>query len=546
MNEQNKENNYQLKHITDIASSLNINPDDVLCYGKYKAKIDIDIDKLQPNGKLILMTAITPTKAGEGKTTMSIGLADALNKIGKKASLALRQPSLGPVFGIKGGATGGGMAEIIPMEDINLHFTGDIHAITSAHNLISAILENHIFQGNTLQIDESSITWKRCVDMCDRSLKYDKENPITKRRTFMITAASEVMATFCMASSISDLKKRIANIVLAKNVNGKYITVKDLQADGAVVALLKEAFKPNLAQTKEATPTFIHGGPFANIAHGCNSVVATKMALHYSDFVVSEAGFAADLGAEKFLNIKCQSANLKPSLAVLVATVRALKLHGGCDYDDLGKPDLKTLQAGFCNMDKHLENLAKFGLDVVVVINQFKTDSDEELACIANYLASKNIDASISTAYANGALGSVALANLVIQKIENSKTNYKPLYQSSLSLKDKMLTIAKEIYGADGVEYTEAAESELASISKNGFDNLPVCVSKTQNSLSDNGKLLGRPTGFTVKISNVKLCNGAGFVVMVAGTLMDMPGLPTEPRSNFISVDDNGKIRGVV
>ncbi len=540
--------------IKDVAASIGIDEDDLELYGKYKAKISdelIERSKNNPDGKLILVTAINPTPAGEGKTTTSVGLGEAFGKLGKKAIIALREPSLGPCFGIKGGAAGGGYAQVVPMEDLNLHFTGDFHAITSANNLLAAILDNHIQQGNELGIDPRQIVWKRCMDMNDRVLRNivvglgAKTDGMVREDHFVITVASEIMAILCLADDMADLKRRLGRIIVAYSFDGKPVTADDLKATGAMAALLKDALKPNLIQTLEHTPAFVHGGPFANIAHGCNSVRATKTALKLADYVVTEAGFGADLGAEKFFDIKCRKAGLKPDAVVLVATVRALKYNGGVPKDKLSEENLDALKAGIVNLEKHIENLHKFGVPVVVTLNSFITDTKAETDFIEQFCKERDCEFALSEVWEKGGEGGIALANKVLETLETKKSDFKLLYDDSLSLKEKIETVAREIYGADGVTYSPAAERELKRITELGMSNLPVCMAKTQYSLSDDAKKLGRPSGFTINVREVYVSAGAGFVVAVNGSIMIMPGLGKSPAAYGIDVDDNGKITGL-
>ena len=542
----------KLLHISKIAEKLGLTEDDYDQYGKYKAKLDFNLLNKFANkedGKLVLVTAITPTPAGEGKSTVSVGLTQALNKLGYNSLAALREPSLGPVFGIKGGATGGGYSQVVPMEDINLHFTGDLHAIGVAHNLISAVIDNHIKFGNQLNIDITKITWKRVLDMNDRSLRHTviglggSASGIPRENSFQITVASEIMASLCLASSLKDLKERISKIIFGYDVTGKPLTVADLKITGAVAALLKDAIKPNLVQTLENTPVLIHGGPFANIAHGCNSLIATKLALKLGDYVITEAGFAADLGAEKFLDIKCRQGNLSPKCVVIVATVRALKHHGGAK--ELGIENLEALSKGLENLDKHIENMKKFNLPVVVAMNRFLTDTEAEFDLIRNRCKEQGVPVALCDVWARGGEGGIDLAKLVVKAVENNKEEYKPLYSLDLTPAQKIETIVKEIYGGDGVVFSAAAKKTLAVIEKNGYNNLPICVSKTQKSLSDNANLLGRPTGFTVTINEVKIAAGAGFIIAMAGDIIDMPGLPKVPAAEMIDIDEFGKITGL-
>ncbi|WP_294703405.1 formate--tetrahydrofolate ligase [uncultured Fusobacterium sp.] len=542
----------KIENIIEIARKIGLTEDDIEQYGKYKAKVNLDVLKKLENkkdGKLVLVTAITPTPAGEGKSTVTVGLTQALNKLGKSSIAALREPSLGPVFGMKGGATGGGYAQVIPMEDINLHFTGDLHAIGVAHNLIAACIDNHINSGNALNIDLTKITWKRVVDMNDRALREiviglgGKANGVPRESSFQITVASEIMAALCLANSLMDLKEKIRNMVFGYSREGKALTVGDLKIEGAVTALLKEALKPNLVQTLENTPVFIHGGPFANIAHGCNSILATKLALKLSDYTITEAGFAADLGAEKFLDIKCRKGNLKPNCVVIVATVRALKHHGGAK--ELSEENLEALEKGIANLDKHIENMKKYNLPVVVAINRFVSDTEKELELIDKHCKELDVPVALCEVWAKGGEGGIALAKEVMAQLEKEVDNYTPLYSLDLSIKDKIETIAKEIYGADGVEFSSGAKKMLKTIDELGYGNFPVCMSKTQKSLSDNAALIGRPTGFTVTINELRISAGAGFIVAMAGDIIDMPGLPKKPAAELIDIDENGKIEGL-
>lgn len=542
----------KIQNIMEIAKKIGLSEDSIEQYGKYKAKVNLEVLKeleAKKDGKLILVTAITPTPAGEGKSTVTVGLTQALNRLGKSSIAALREPSLGPVFGMKGGATGGGYSQVIPMEDINLHFTGDLHAIGVAHNLIAACIDNHINSGNTLNIDLTKITWKRVVDMNDRALRDvviglgGKANGIPRESSFQITVASEIMAALCLANSLMDLKDKIKNMVFGYSRDGKALTVGELKIEGAVTALLKEALKPNLVQTLENTPVFIHGGPFANIAHGCNSILATKLALKLSDYAITEAGFAADLGAEKFLDIKCRKGNLKPNCVVIVATVRALKHHGG--LKELSEESLEALEKGITNLDKHIENMKKYGLPVVVAINRFVSDTDRELKYIEEHCKKQEVPVALCDVWAKGGEGGIDLANQVLEQIEKGKDEYKPLYSLELSIKEKIELIAKEIYGAEGVEFSSGAKKMLKTIDELGYGKLPVCMSKTQKSLSDNASLIGRPTGFTVTINELRISAGAGFIVAMAGDIIDMPGLPKKPAAELIDIDENGKIEGL-
>lgn len=540
--------------IKDVAASIGIKEDDLELYGKYKAKISdelINRTKENPDGKLILVTAINPTPAGEGKTTTSVGLGEAFGRLGKKALIALREPSLGPCFGIKGGAAGGGYAQVVPMEDLNLHFTGDFHAITSANNLLAALLDNHIQQGNELGIDPRQIVWKRCMDMNDRVLRNivvglgSKMDGMVREDHFVITVASEIMAILCLADDMADLKKRLGRIIVAYTFDGKPVTADDLQATGSMAALLKDALKPNLIQTLEHTPAIVHGGPFANIAHGCNSVRATKTALKLADYVITEAGFGADLGAEKFFDIKCRMAGLKPDAVVLVATIRALKYNGGVPKDELSAENLDALKAGIVNLEKHIENLHKFGVPVVVTLNSFVTDTKAETDFVEQFCKERGCEFALSEVWEKGGEGGIDLANKVLDIIEHKESNFKVLYDDSLSLKEKIETVAKEIYGADGVTYSPAAERELKRITDLGMGDFPVCMAKTQYSLSDDAKKLGRPSGFKINVREVYASAGAGFVVAVNGSIMTMPGLSKKPAAYGIDVDDNGVITGL-
>ena len=540
--------------IKDVAASIGIKEDDLELYGKYKAKISdelINRTKKNPDGKLILVTAINPTPAGEGKTTTSVGLGEAFGRLGKKALIALREPSLGPCFGIKGGAAGGGYAQVVPMEDLNLHFTGDFHAITSANNLLAALLDNHIQQGNELGIDPRQIVWKRCMDMNDRVLRNivvglgSKMDGMVREDHFVITVASEIMAILCLADDMADLKKRLGRIIVAYTFDGKPVTADDLQATGSMAALLKDALKPNLIQTLEHTPAIVHGGPFANIAHGCNSVRATKTALKLADYVITEAGFGADLGAEKFFDIKCRMAGLKPDAVVLVATIRALKYNGGVPKDELSSENLDALKAGIVNLEKHIENLHKFGVPVVVTLNSFVTDTKAETDFVEQFCKERGCEFALSEVWEKGGEGGIDLANKVLETIEHKESNFKVLYDDSLSLKEKIETVAKEIYGADGVTYSPASERELKRITDLGMGDFPVCMAKTQYSLSDDAKKLGRPSGFKINVREVYASAGAGFVVAVNGSIMTMPGLSKKPAAYGIDVDDNGVITGL-
>ncbi len=540
--------------VTEIAKKLSVDQDDLEFYGKYKAKLPLSlVDKYsdRPDGKLILVTAINPTPAGEGKTTVTVGLGEAMNKIEKNAVIALREPSMGPVFGIKGGAAGGGYAQVIPMEDINLHFTGDMHAITSANNLLCAIIDNHIQQGNELSIDPRRILLKRCLDMNDRALRNviiglgGKVNGVPREDGFMITVASEVMAILCLASDIDDLKIRLGKILVAYSYDGKPIYAKDLKAVGAMAALLKDAIKPNLVQTLENTPALMHGGPFANIAHGCNSVTATKLGLKLADYCITEAGFGADLGAEKFLDIKCRYAGLKPSCVVIVATIRALKYNGGVAKSDLKYENTEALKKGIVNLQTHIENMKKYGVPVVVAINRFNTDTDDEIKIIEDFCEEHDVLVSLTEVFANGGDGGVDLAKKVVKTIEEKPSQFKPLYDEKLPIKEKLEIIAREIYRADGVNYTKAAEKAIAEIEALGKDKLPVCVAKTQYSLSDDPTKLGKPENFTITVRDVRLSAGAGFIVALTGDIMTMPGLPKQPAAYNIDVDTDGNIKGL-
>mgnify|MGYP000849358058 FL=1 len=545
----------KLEKINVIAEKAGLAEEDYEQYGNYKAKVSLDVLKKnsdRKDGKLILVTAITPTPPGEGKSTVTVGLTQALNKFGYKSIAALREPSLGPVFGIKGGAAGGGMSQVVPMEEINLHFTGDIHAISTAHNLISACIDNHLMQGNELDIDVNNITWKRVLDMNDRALRNivvgmgGRLNGIPRETSFQITVASEIMAIFCLADSIVDLKKRIGEIVFGYNRKGEMLQVKQLKIEGAVTALLKDAIKPNLVQTLENTPVFIHGGPFANIAHGCNSVLATKMALKLSDYVVTEAGFAADLGAEKFLDIKARKAGIEPNVIVIVATVRALKHHGG--DTDLKSENVETLKKGLVNLERHIESMQKYHVPVVVAINKFITDTDAEIKEIEKFCNSKDVEVALCEIWEKGGEGGKELVDKVIsavEKNEKSEEKFSPLYELELPIKEKIEIIAKEIYGADGVKFMPKALNNIKKYEEYGYDKLPVCISKTQKSLSDNPKLLGRPTGFEITINEIRLSAGAGFLVAMAGEIIDMPGLPKKPSAELIDIDENGVITGL-
>ena len=544
----------KMQKITDVAAKLGISEDDIELYGRYKAKLSMDLIRRMENekpGKLVLVTAITPTPAGEGKSTTTVGLAQGLHKIGKKVIVALREPSLGPCMGIKGGAAGGGYSQVVPMEDINLHFTGDFHAITSAHMLLSAMLDNHIQQGNALNIDPRRIVWKRVVDMNDRELRNivvglgGKAHGVPRQDGFDITVASEVMAILCLANSLHDLKERLSKIIVAYDYSGNPVTAGQIKAHGAMAALLKDAIKPNLVQTLENVPAIIHGGPFANIAHGCNSVMATKTCMKLADYTITEAGFGADLGAEKFFDIKCRYAGLKPDAVVIVATVRALKMHGGVPKTDLKTPNVEAVKAGLCNLEKHIENVKKFGVPAVVAINIFAQDTAEELEAVREHCAKHGVNVALSDVFAKGGEGGIELAKEVVDLAESGKANFKPIYELDIPLKAKIETIAKEIYGADGVNYTKEADKALKEFEALGYGNLPVCMAKTQYSFSDDQTLLGRPSGFTITIKNCRIAAGAGFIVVLTGDIMTMPGLPKVPAAEKIDVSDEGVISGL-
>ena len=544
----------KMQKITDVAAKLGISEDDIELYGRYKAKLSMDLIRrmeTEKPGKLVLVTAITPTPAGEGKSTTTVGLAQGLHKIGKKVIVALREPSLGPCMGIKGGAAGGGYSQVVPMEDINLHFTGDFHAITSAHMLLSAMLDNHIQQGNALNIDPRRIVWKRVVDMNDRELRNivvglgGKAHGVPRQDGFDITVASEVMAILCLASSLHDLKERLSKIIVAYDYSGNPVTAGQIKAHGAMAALLKDAIKPNLVQTLENVPAIIHGGPFANIAHGCNSVMATKTCMKLADYTITEAGFGADLGAEKFFDIKCRYAGLKPDAVVIVATVRALKMHGGVPKTDLKTPNVEAVKAGLCNLEKHIENVKKFGVPAVVAINIFAQDTAEELEAVREHCAKHGVNVALSDVFAKGGEGGIELAKEVVALAESGKADFKPIYELDIPLKAKIETIAKEIYGADGVNYTKEADKALKEFETLGYGNLPVCMAKTQYSFSDDQTLLGRPSGFTITIKNCRIAAGAGFVVVLTGDIMTMPGLPKVPAAEKIDVSDEGVISGL-
>ena len=546
--------NTKMLPIADIAANIGIMPEELYCYGPYKAKLTDDlVDRIKnnSNGKLILVTAINPTPAGEGKTTMTVGLGQALSKLGKKAIIALREPSLGPVMGVKGGAAGGGYSQVVPMEDINLHFTGDMHAITAANNLLSAMVDNHIHHGNELGIDARTIVWKRVLDMNDRALRQavvglgGKVNGFPREEGFMITVASEIMAVLCLANDLADLKSRLGRIIVAYNLQGEPVTASQLQADGAMTLLLKDALMPNIVQTLENTPCLMHGGPFANIAHGCNSVRATKLALKLADYTVTEAGFGADLGAEKFLDIKCRAAGLKPDIAVIVATVRALKYNGGVDKLSLKSENAAALSVGLANLEKHIENIKKFGLPAVVALNVFDTDTEAELDIIKQRCAALGVKCALSEVFAKGGEGGLELAEMVIDTIKQENSNYVPLYTLDLTIQQKIDKIVTEIYGGSGVSYTARAKRQIKIITDLGFGNLPICMAKTQYSLSDNPALLGRPSGFEITVSEVRVSAGAGFVVVQTGDIMTLPGLPKKPAANNIDILPNGEIIGL-
>lgn len=543
-----------MKPIQDVAAQLDIPADELEFYGKYKAKLSDELwDRVKdkPDGKLILVTAINPTPAGEGKTTTTVGLGQAFAKLGKKAVIALREPSLGPCFGIKGGAAGGGYAQVVPMEDLNLHFTGDFHAITSANNLLAAMLDNHIKQGNALNIDTNQIVWKRCMDMNDRVLRNivvglgRPADGVVREDHFIISVASEIMAILCLADNMKDLKERLGRIIVAYNYDGEPVYAKDIQAVGSMAALLKDAIKPNIIQTVENTPALVHGGPFANIAHGCNSVRATRTGLKIADYCITEAGFGADLGAEKFMDIKCRMAGLKPDAVVLVATVRALKYNGGVAKEDLGAENLEALKKGIANLEKHIENVSKFGVPCVVTLNRFVSDTDAELAFVKEFCEERGCDFALSEVWENGGEGGIALAEKVLNTLENKESHYAPLYKAEQPIKDKIETIAKEIYGAGSVSYAPAASQAIARLEKLGYGDLPVCMAKNQYSLSDDPKLLGCPKDFPINIREVYVSAGAGFVVAITGTVMTMPGLPKHPAAEGIDVNEDGMITGL-
>ena len=544
----------KMEPIINIAKKINLSEDDIDLYGKYKCKISLDVFnkyKDKKDGKLILVTAINPTPAGEGKSTVTVGLGQALCKKGKNAIIALREPSLGPVFGVKGGAAGGGYAQVVPMEDINLHFTGDMHPITSANNLLCAAIDNHIHQGNALRIDSRRIIFKRVMDMNDRALRNivvgmgGKVNGFVREDGFMITVASEIMAILCLATSLDDLKQRMGEILIAYDLDGNPIYAKQLEVQGAMALLMKDAIKPNLVQTLENTPAIIHGGPFANIAHGCNSIIATKLALKIGDIVVTEAGFGADLGAEKFLDIKCRYGGLNPDCVVVVATIRALKHHGGVKKEDLNTPNVEALAKGIVNLEKQIENIKKYNLPVVVAINKFVSDSEEEVKFIKEFCAKKDVKVALSDVWAKGGEGGLELADIVEEVLNEGKANYAPIYDENDTIENKILTIAKEIYGADGVEYSQAAKKQIQELEKFGLDKLPICMAKTQYSLSDNPSLLGRPSGFNISIQEVRVSNGAGFIVVLTGNIMTMPGLPKVPAANRMDILSDGEIVGL-
>jgi len=544
----------QMEPIVKVAERIGIQEDDLELYGKYKAKIsDSYLRNMgdKEDGKLILVTAINPTPTGEGKTTVNVGLGQALAKLGKRTIITLREPSLGPCFGIKGGAAGGGYAQVVPMEDINLHFTGDFHAITSANNLLAALLDNHIQQGNALNIDTRNITWKRCLDMNDRVLRNvvvglgSKGDGFVREDHFVITVASEIMAVLCLATDMADLKARLSRMVVAYDYAGNPVTAGQLQAVGAMAALLKDAIKPNMVQTLEHTPAFVHGGPFANIAHGCNSVIATKTALKMADYVVTEAGFGADLGAEKFFDITCRESGLRPDAAVIVATIKALKYNGGVPKTEVTVPNLEALKAGIVNLEKHIENVQKFGVPVIVTLNSFVTDTEEEVAFVKSFCEERNCAFALCEVWAHGGEGGKALAEKVLETLETKPSNFKPLYEKEDTLKNKINTIAKEIYGADGVVFAPAAAKQIANLEQLGFGNLPVCMAKTQYSLSDNPDLLGRPSGFEINVRDVYVSAGAGFVVVITGSIMTMPGLSKAPAAYNIDVNEDGQIVGL-
>lgn len=544
----------KMEPIVKIAEKINLNEDDIELYGKYKCKISLDVLNRKENekeGKLVLVTAINPTPAGEGKSTVTVGLGQALCRMGKSAVIALREPSLGPVFGIKGGAAGGGYSQVVPMEDINLHFTGDMHAITSANNLLAAAIDNHIHQGNALRIDSRRIIFKRVIDMNDRALRQvvvgmgGKVNGFLREDGFMITVASEIMAILCLAKDLNDLKERMGNILVAYNLDGEPVYAKELEIQGAMALLMKDAIKPNLVQTLENTPAIIHGGPFANIAHGCNSIIATKLAQKVSDIAITEAGFGADLGAEKFLDIKCRYGDLKPDCVVIVATIRALKHHGGVKKDELNTPNVEALKLGVSNLDKQIDNISKYGVPVVIAINKFTSDSEEEVQFIKDFCKDKGVRVALSDVWAKGGEGGIELAEEVIDVLENEKSNFKVLYDINEDIEEKILKIAKEIYGADGVNYSAQAKKQIAELKKFSLDKLPICMAKTQYSLSDDASLLGKPEGFNITVKEVRVSNGAGFIVALTGDVMTMPGLPKVPAANRMDILENGEIIGL-
>ncbi|GAA0860671.1 MULTISPECIES: formate--tetrahydrofolate ligase [Clostridium] len=544
----------KMEPIVKIAEKINLNEDDIELYGKYKCKISLDVLNRKENekeGKLVLVTAINPTPAGEGKSTVTVGLGQALCRMGKSSVIALREPSLGPVFGIKGGAAGGGYSQVVPMEDINLHFTGDMHAITSANNLLAAAIDNHIHQGNALRIDSRRIIFKRVIDMNDRALRQvvvgmgGKVNGFLREDGFMITVASEIMAILCLAKDLNDLKERMGNILVAYNLDGEPVYAKELEIQGAMALLMKDAIKPNLVQTLENTPAIIHGGPFANIAHGCNSIIATKLAQKVSDIAITEAGFGADLGAEKFLDIKCRYGDLKPDCVVIVATIRALKHHGGVKKYELNTPNVEALKLGVSNLDKQIDNISKYGVPVVIAINKFTSDSEEEVQFIKDFCKDKGVRVALSDVWAKGGEGGIELAEEVIDVLENEKSNFKVLYDINEEIEEKILKIAKEIYGADGVNYSAQAKKQIAELKKFSLDKLPVCMAKTQYSLSDDASLLGKPEGFNITVKEVRVSNGAGFIVALTGDVMTMPGLPKVPAANRMDILENGEIIGL-
>ena len=544
----------KMEPIVKIAEKINLNEDDIELYGKYKCKISLDVLNRKENekeGKLVLVTAINPTPAGEGKSTVTVGLGQALCRMGKSSVIALREPSLGPVFGIKGGAAGGGYSQVVPMEDINLHFTGDMHAITSANNLLAAAIDNHIHQGNALRIDSRRIIFKRVIDMNDRALRQvvvgmgGKVNGFLREDGFMITVASEIMAILCLAKDLNDLKERMGNILVAYNLDGEPVYAKELEIQGAMALLMKDAIKPNLVQTLENTPAIIHGGPFANIAHGCNSIIATKLAQKVSDIAITEAGFGADLGAEKFLDIKCRYGDLKPDCVVIVATIRALKHHGGVKKYELNTPNVEALKLGVSNLDKQIDNISKYGVPVVIAINKFTSDSEEEVQFIKDFCKDKGVRVALSDVWAKGGEGGIELAEEVIDVLENEKANFKVLYDINEEIEEKILKIAKEIYGADGVNYSAQAKKQIAELKKFSLDKLPICMAKTQYSLSDDASLLGKPEGFNITVKEVRVSNGAGFIVALTGDVMTMPGLPKVPAANRMDILENGEIIGL-